>query len=76
MKFIAIILLLALLVAGATAYVVLTPYGPTSETFVQIAPGSSTHAIAIQLARNGIIRTQYAFAAIRTYREFKTPPAP
>ncbi len=71
MKYIAIILLLALLVAGAAYYVILTPYGPTSETFVEIAPGSSTHAIAIQLARNGIIRTQYAFAAIRTYREFK-----
>ena len=71
MKYIAIILLLALLVAGAAYYIVLTPYGPTSETFVEVAPGSSTHAIAIQLARTGIIRTQYAFAAIRTYREFK-----
>jgi peptidoglycan lytic transglycosylase G len=70
-KFIAIILLLVLLLAGAAAYVILTPYGPTSETFVEVVPGSSTHAIAIQLARNGIIRTQYAFAAIRTYREFK-----
>ncbi len=71
MKYIAIILLLALLVAGAGAYIVLTPYGPTSETFVEVAPGSSTHAIAVQLARTGIIRTQFAFAAIRTYREFK-----
>jgi UPF0755 protein len=70
-KFIAIILLLALLVAGAAAYIILTPYGPTSETFVEVAPGSSTHAIAIHLARTGIIRTQFAFAAIRTYREFK-----
>ena len=71
MKYIATILLLLLLLAGAAYYIVLTPYGPTSETFVEVAPGSSTHAIAIQLARNGIIRTQYAFAAIRTYREFK-----
>ena len=75
MKSIVILLLLALLIiGGVAAYVILTPYGPTSETFVEVAPGSSTHAIAIQLARTGIIRTQYAFAAIRTYREFKDPP--
>jgi UPF0755 protein len=72
MKSIVILLLLALLITGgAAAFVIFTPYGPTSETFVDVTPGSSTHAIAVQLARTGIIRTQYAFAAIRTYREFK-----
>ena len=75
MKSIIILLLLALLVAGgAAAYVILTPYGPTSETFVEVAPGSSTHAIAVHLQGGGIIRTQYAFAAIRLYREFKNLP--
>jgi UPF0755 protein len=75
MKSILTLLLLTLLIAaGAGAYILLTPYGPTSETFVEVAPGSSTHAIAVQMQRSGIIRTQYAFAALRSYREFKNLP--
>ena len=59
------ILLLALLVAGAGAWLVLTPYGPASETFVQIAPGSSTVSIGRQLEAAGIVRNGYAFDALR-----------
>lgn len=73
MKFLATLLLLLLLAVGAAAWLVYTPYGPSATsdanaTFVEVAPGTSTHTIAIQLQRAGILRTQYAFALIRAYR--------
>ena len=74
MKYVAILILLVLLLAGGTAYLILTPYGPTSETFVDIPSGSSTHAIAVQLEHASIIRSQYAFALIRLYRTYKNKP--
>jgi UPF0755 protein len=74
MKYFAIFILLVLLLLGGTYWLLLTPYGPISETFVDIPPGASTHAIAMQLEKNGIIRTQYAFALIRLYRTYKNRP--
>ena len=76
MKFLATLLLLALLAIGAAAWLVYTPYGPTATsnadaTFVEIAPGTSTHAIAFQLEHAGVLRAQYAFALLRAYRSFK-----
>jgi UPF0755 protein len=68
MKYIAVILLLVLLVAGAAAYVILTPYGPTSETFVDIPPGTGATTVATLLRKNGIIRSRYAFALLRLTR--------
>ncbi|MEO6983552.1 MAG: endolytic transglycosylase MltG [Edaphobacter sp.] len=69
MKFLATLLLLILVAAGLSAglaaYVVYTPYGPAAETFVDIAPGSSTPAIAAQLERGGIIRHRYGFDLLR-----------
>jgi UPF0755 protein len=73
-KFLLILVLLMLLAAGAGYYILTTPYGPQSESFVDIPIGSSTHAIAIQMEKNGIIRTQYAFAMIRLYRTWKGLP--
>jgi UPF0755 protein len=61
---------LILLAAGA-AYLVLSPFGPSTETFVEVAPGTSTHAIAVELQRAGVIRSQYAFALLRFYRSFQ-----
>ena len=68
MKFFGILLLLLLLAAGAAAYIVYTPYGPSSETFVDIAPGTGTSAIAAQMAKNGIIRSRYGFDLLRLTR--------
>lgn len=50
--------------AGAAAFVALTPYGPITETFVEILPGSSTVHIGRQLKAAGIIRSQIAFDAM------------
>ena len=61
MKFFGILLLLLLLAAAAAAYIVYTPYGPTTETFVDIPPGTGATAIAARLRKDGIIRSRYAF---------------
>ena len=60
--------LLFLLVLAAIAwgaYAVLAPTGPTSETFVEILPGTPTMQIAAQLKQRGLIRSKYAFEAER-----------
>jgi peptidoglycan lytic transglycosylase G len=61
-----LVVLLVLLSAGAVAvWLLVTPYGPSSETFVEIAPGESTVRIAGQLEEAGIIRSRYAFDLLR-----------
>jgi UPF0755 protein len=52
-------------IAAGGAWLVLTPYGPATETFVNIAPGSSAIAIAHKLESAGIVRTRYAFDLVR-----------
>jgi UPF0755 protein len=62
------ILLLLLCAGGAAAWLVFTPFGPQAETIVEIPPGSSTVRIGRELARAGIIRTQYAFDLVRFWK--------
>jgi UPF0755 protein len=69
LKFFLTLLLLLLLAAGAAAYVVYTPFGPSSETFVDIPPGTGATGIASLLRKNGIIRSRYAFALLRLTRD-------
>lgn len=61
----AAVLVVILGLAGAAAFVVLAPYGPVKETFVEILPGSSMVHIARQLQGAGVVRSQYAFDAMR-----------
>jgi UPF0755 protein len=61
LKFLGILLLLILLAAAAAAYVVYIPYGPATETFVDIPPGTGASAISARLQRAGIVRSRYAF---------------
>jgi UPF0755 protein len=73
LKFLATLLLLALLVAAALFYL---PVGPSAETFVDIAPGTGTETIAAQLEAAHIIRTRYAFDLLRLYKGLRnTKPA-
>jgi|CZKL01.1.fsa_nt_gi UPF0755 protein len=67
-KFVLVLFLLALTAAGAGAWLVLTPYGPQTQTFVEILPGSSTVRIGRQLQEAGIVRSQYAFDAMRWFQ--------
>jgi UPF0755 protein len=68
LKFFLTLLLLLLFAAGAAAYVVYTPYGPSSETFVDIPPGTGATGVTTLLRKNGIIRSRYAFALLRFTR--------
>ena len=68
MKFLLALLLLLLLIAGAAAYIVYAPYGPSTETFVDIPPGTGATAVATILRKNGIIRSRYSFALLRLTR--------
>src|ERR1700735_5659233 len=62
-------LLAALLAsAAAAAWFVFLPAGPQSETFVEIAPGSTTTQIAAQLEHAGILRSRYGFDAVRLWK--------
>ena len=65
MKFLTTLFLLILIAAVAFVYLFYVPFGPHAETFVEIAPGTSSTAIASQLAQAGIIRSQYSFDLLR-----------
>jgi UPF0755 protein len=65
--FLLFLLLLAGLAAGGAAWLMLTPYGPSTETFVTIPPGSSAISIARRLEAAGVVRTRYAFDLVRAY---------
>lgn len=54
--------------AGAAAWLMLAPFGPPTETFVEIAPGSSTTHIAQQLESAGVVRNQFAFDFYRWFK--------
>ncbi len=61
----AVVFLFALGLAGWAAFVVLAPYGPQQATLVEILPGSSTMRIGRQLEEAGVVRSRYAFDAMR-----------
>jgi UPF0755 protein len=71
LKFLASLLLLALIAAALVAYVVYVPVAPPANpspdhaTYVDIAPGTGTQAIAAQLQHAGVLRSQYAFDLLR-----------
>jgi UPF0755 protein len=66
--FATLFLLLLLGAAGTAAYVWLVPFGPSQTTFVEIEPGSSAIQIGKKLEEAGIIRTRFAFDALRWLR--------
>jgi UPF0755 protein len=68
LKILAILLLLLLIAAGVAGYVLYAPYGPASETFVEVAPGTGASAIGAQMARRGIIRSRYGFDLLQLTR--------
>lgn len=60
--------LIMLLGAGAAAWLVFTPYGPDTETFVEVPQGSSTARIGQELEKAGIVRSRYAFDLVRVLK--------
>ena len=69
--FLLVLFLLALVAAGVAGWAIFTPFGPSTETFVDIPTGSSTTHIARQLQASGIIRSQFAFDLWRWVRRGK-----
>jgi UPF0755 protein len=59
---------MALLAACAAAWFVLVPFGPQTETFVELAPGSSTTTIGQQLEAAGVVRNRFAFDLLRLWK--------
>jgi UPF0755 protein len=65
LKFIVTLLVLLMIGAAVAGGVIYLPYGPSAETFVDIAPGTGTEAIAAQLEKSGVVRIQYGFDILR-----------
>jgi UPF0755 protein len=74
LKFFLSLLLIALVCAAFAAYAVYAPIGPpagTSDpqaTYVDIAPGTGSQAIAAQLEQAGVLRSRYAFLLLRAVK--------
>ncbi len=51
-------------VGMAVGFLVFVPYGPGTETFVDVLPGTGTTGIARQLQKTGIVRSALAFDAL------------
>ena len=66
--FLLAIFLLVLGAAGLFAWLVLAPFGSSTETIVDVIPGSSTTRIAQQLQTAGVIRSHYAFDVLRLWK--------
>jgi UPF0755 protein len=60
-KIIWLILVAALATGGWFVWAVLTPIEPSGQVFVMLHPGYSTHRIAAELKKAGIIRSEQAF---------------
>jgi len=67
-KFLGLLLLLVVTAAGVAGFLVLVPYGPSTETFVDIAVGTSTRGMGQKLAAAGVIRSEYAFDLVRVIK--------
>jgi UPF0755 protein len=56
------------LAASAGAWLIFTPFGPETETFVELAPGSPTSRIGRELESAGVIRSRFAFDLLRLWK--------
>ena len=61
MKFFGTLLLLLVALAAAAGFVLYAPYGPSTETFIDIPAGSGSESIAARLQHGGAIRSRYGF---------------
>lgn len=60
-----LVFLVLICAGGAAAWLYLVPFGPAADTFVNIAPGSSTARIGQDLEAAGIVRSRLAFDLVR-----------
>jgi UPF0755 protein len=67
MRVLVVLLVIVLVLAGGAAFLLETPYGPHTETFVDIPSGTGTAGIASKLAEAGVIRSAAAFGLYRKF---------
>ena len=65
----------AVLVAVVVGFFVLVPFGPDTERFVEIAPGTGTAGIARTLQKAGIVRSAVVFDALTVWKSVRGPGA-
>jgi UPF0755 protein len=63
-----LVLVLLSATAAVAAWWVFLPAGAEKEVFVEIAPGSTSNQIGVQLERAGVIRSRYGFDAVRVWK--------
>jgi UPF0755 protein len=67
-----LLFVVALVAAGAgVAWLVFIPFGPSTEMFVEVTPGSTSTHIAQQLESAGVVRSQFAFDLLRWIKRGK-----
>lgn len=71
MRLLKFLLVVVILVALAVGFFVYVPYGPSTETFVEITPGMGTLGIARELQKDGIVRSAVAFDALVIWRSVR-----
>jgi UPF0755 protein len=69
LRFLKLVLLVAIVLAAVVGFFAFVPYGPSTETFVEIAPGTGTAGIAEALQKAGVVRSAFAFEALKQYRQ-------
>lgn len=60
-----LLLLLVVLLLAGLGWLLLTPFGPSSERLVDLPSGTSSFEIASELQANGIVRSRFAFDLLR-----------
>ncbi|MGI4854490.1 MAG: endolytic transglycosylase MltG [Janthinobacterium lividum] len=68
MKVLGTLLLLLLVLFGAAAFFVVVPHAPPGEVFVDLPAGTGTSAMADRLQAAGVLRSRYAFLALRAWK--------
>jgi UPF0755 protein len=65
------LVVVGILVALVVGFFALVPYGPGTERFVEIAPGTGTTAIAKELEKAGIVRSSAAFDVLTIWKSVR-----
>jgi UPF0755 protein len=66
-----LVVVVVLVGAAAVGFYAYLPFGPSGETFVEIAPGTGTAGIARALEQAGVVRSGLAFEALRGWRQVR-----
>jgi UPF0755 protein len=61
----------ALVGAAVVGFYAYLPFGPSAETFVEVAPGTGTAGIAHALEQAGVVRSGLAFEALRGWKQVR-----